>query len=69
MKRFEIDLPDNLADEIDAAVRDGWFSTPADLVRVALQDYVRTHKFELLERQQREDIAWALKQRKPRSAA
>jgi Arc/MetJ-type ribon-helix-helix transcriptional regulator len=69
MKRLEVDLPDKLAEEIDATVQEGWFSTHGELVRAALQDFVRRHRFALLERQQREDIAWAVGQRKPSKAA
>lgn len=63
MKSINIQLPDKLAQELDAVVKDGWFSSEADVVRMALVEFLSHHGRELLERFQREDIAWALKQK------
>ena len=41
----------------------GWFSNEAEVVRLAVLEFVRRHRLELLERFHREDIAWALKQK------
>lgn len=63
MKCINIELPDKLAQELDAMIQAGWFSNEAEVVRLALLEFVRRHCLELLERFQQEDIAWALKQK------
>ena len=63
MKLIQIELPDKLARELGAMVEAGWFSSEAEVVRLALLEFVRSHRIELLERFQREDIAWALRQK------
>ena len=63
MKRLEVELPDKLAGELGALVQGGWFQSEGEVVRAALIEFVRRHRLELLEKQQREDIAWALRQK------
>jgi len=63
MKSIQIELPEKLALALDAMVREGWFTNEAEAVRLALSDFVRRHRLELLERFQREDIGWAIKQK------
>jgi Arc/MetJ-type ribon-helix-helix transcriptional regulator len=62
MKSIQIELPDKLAQEVNAMVESGWFSNEAEVVRLALLEFIRRHRLELFEQFQREDIAWALKQ-------
>lgn len=59
-KSRQVDLPDKLADELKLLVEAGWFQSQEEAVRVALLEFVRRHRAELIERFQREDIAWAL---------
>ena len=63
MRSLQVELPDKLAGEVEALVRAGWFHSEDELIRLALAEFVRRHQFELLERFQREDIAWALRQK------
>lgn len=63
MKSIHIELPDKLIQELDAMVKAGWFSNESEVVRLAVLEFVRRHRLELLERFQREDIDWALKQK------
>jgi Arc/MetJ-type ribon-helix-helix transcriptional regulator len=63
MESIEVELPEKLAQELDALVQGGWFNSKAEVVRIALLEFVRRHRLELLEQFQREDIAWALKQK------
>lgn len=63
MKTLQVVLPDVLAAELEALVQKGWFRSEDELVRLALIEFVRRYRFELLERFQREDIAWALQQK------
>jgi Arc/MetJ-type ribon-helix-helix transcriptional regulator len=69
MKAITVEVPDKAAAEIDHYVRAGWFTSEAEVVRVAILDFVRRNRVELLERFMREDIAWALKQKKRKRAA
>lgn len=66
MKVLQVELPDKVAEGLHALVKGGWFRDEEEAVRAALGQFVRIHRFELLERQQREDIAWALRQKAPR---
>ncbi len=66
MKELHIALPDKVADELEAMVRAGWFQSEDEVVRLALADFVRRRRLELIEEFQREDIAWALNQGAPR---
>ncbi len=63
MKAIKVELPDKLAAEIEGYVKTGWFSSEAEVIRVALMDFVRRNRVELLERFMREDIQWAIKQK------
>jgi len=62
MKTMQVELPDQLAREVESAVQSGRFENAGDLVRVALRDFLSTRRFELLERQQLQDITWALRE-------
>lgn len=64
MKVVRLELPDKLAEELNLLVESGWFKSEEEAIRLALVEFVRRHRAELLERFQREDIAWALKQRR-----
>lgn len=64
MKELRVELPERLAREMAALVEAGWFGSEAELARVALAEFVRLHRFELQEQFQRDDIAWALQQRR-----
>jgi Arc/MetJ-type ribon-helix-helix transcriptional regulator len=69
MKAITVEVPAKAAAEIDRYVRAGWFASEAEVVRVAILDFVRRNRVELLERFMREDIAWALKQKSRKRAA
>lgn len=60
MKTLQIELPDQMAHEIDDVVEAGKFESAAEVVRAALRDFISRRRFELLEQQQLKDIAWAL---------
>lgn len=63
MKTMQVAISDQLAQEIDALVEKGWFADGSELMRMALIEFVRRHRFELMEQFQRDDIAWALAQK------
>ncbi|HSK76107.1 MAG TPA: CopG family transcriptional regulator [Thermoanaerobaculia bacterium] len=60
MKTLRLELPDQLAKEIENLVQAGWFASEAEIARLALAEFVHRHRFSLQEQQQREDIRWAL---------
>jgi len=59
MKTLEIEVPDQLARQIEELVRAGWFTDEKELARQALGDFLRHHRLELQEQHQLDDIAWA----------
>ena len=63
MKTMQVAISDQLAQEIEALVEKGWFADDSELMRLALVEFVRRHRFELMEQFQRDDIAWALTQK------
>jgi len=66
MKTLQIDLPEQLAEEVEKAVRSGWFHDSSEVVREALRAFIASRQFEILEQQQLEDVAWALREKAPR---
>ena len=64
MKTIQVELPERVTTELDALVKAGWFADEAEIIRLALLEFVQRDRFALMEQFQREDIAWALGQRK-----
>ena len=62
MKTIEVEVPERVSMELETLVKDGWFADEAEIIRVALLEFVQGNRFALMERFQREDIAWALRQ-------
>ena len=60
MKVIQVEVPDVIAEELDAAVKSGLFHSADEAVRQALAEFLRHNRLQLLERFQREDISWAL---------
>lgn len=60
MKTLKIEVPDQLAKQIEHLVETGWFVNEAEIARLALAEFVHRHRFELEEQFQLEDIRWAL---------
>lgn len=65
MKSLHVELPDQIAADIARLVREGWFHSENELVRLALIEFLRSRQTEIQERFQREDIAWAVGEAKP----
>lgn len=63
MKVVEVQLPDQVSAELEALVKRGWFTDESEIIRLALVEFLRGHRFALAEQFQREDIAWALQQK------
>ena len=63
MKTLEIEVPDALAEKLKGLVEAGWFVIEGEIGRLALAQFIDRHRFELAERYQCEDIAWALGQK------
>lgn len=63
MKTLAVELPDPLAREVENAVAAGVFENPGAVVCAALREFIGHRRFELMEQQQLQDIAWALRER------
>lgn len=66
MRSLQLALPERLMTEVDEVVHEGWFRNNNELVRAAVIEFMRRHRFALTEQFQREDIVWALKQKRAR---
>jgi Arc/MetJ-type ribon-helix-helix transcriptional regulator len=65
VKAIQVEIPDNVAAEVEAYVKAGWFGSEAELIRAAILEFVRRNRIALLERFLRDDIAWALRAHGP----
>ena len=63
MKTVQVDLPDQLARDLESVVESGRFQNAAEVVCAALREFLTSRRFELLEQQQLQDIAWALREK------
>ena len=63
MKTLQVELPDEMAREVENAVEAGTFETAAEVVRASLREFITSRRFELIEQQQLQDIAWALREK------
>lgn len=50
-----------MAREVENAVEAGTFANAAEVVRASLREFISRRRFELLEQQQLQDVAWALR--------
>jgi hypothetical protein len=57
-----IDIPDNLAEQINHYVKGEIFSSEPDVTLAAMSEFVRRNQIDLMERFVREDIEWARKE-------
>ena len=64
MKTLQIEVGDELMNQMDNVLKAGWFTGRDEVVRLALMEFLGRHRFELIEQFQREDIAWALQQKR-----
>ena len=60
MKSLQIELPDQVAAELQNLVTSGWFMNQEELIRLAIMDFLKSYKLYLTEKFQLEDIEWAL---------
>jgi Arc/MetJ-type ribon-helix-helix transcriptional regulator len=62
MKTIQVELPDQIAHEVQSAVETGKFADAADVVRAALCEFIFNRRFELMEQQPLADIRKGLDQ-------
>jgi len=55
-----VNVPQQLAKQIQVYIQAGWFSTFNELVIEALRRYLETHRIELAERFVWQDVEWGL---------
>ena len=63
MKTLHVELPDEMVREVENAVEAGTFENAAEVVRASLREFIFRRRFELLEQQQLQDVAWALREK------
>lgn len=63
MKTLQVELPDEMAREVENAVQAGAFQNAAEVVRASLREFISRRRFELMEQQQLQDVAWALREK------
>jgi Arc/MetJ-type ribon-helix-helix transcriptional regulator len=61
MKTITVSLPEKMEAEVSALVKNGWFINEQELMRTALQEFIRRNMVKLTDGFMREDIEWALK--------
>jgi Arc/MetJ-type ribon-helix-helix transcriptional regulator len=59
MRNVTIELPERVSREVEAMVKAGWFDDDEEVLRFALAQFLRRYRAELVDRFEREDIAWA----------
>ena len=52
-----------MAREVENAVETGTFENATEVVRASLREFISRRQFELMEQQQLQDIAWALREK------
>ena len=62
MKTLSVNIPDNLAAQINDYVKAGIFSSEPDVILAAMSEFVRRNRIDLMERFARQDIEWAKKE-------
>jgi len=62
MKILSINIPDNLAVQINDYVKAGFFSSEPDVVLAAMSEFLRRNRVDMMERFAHEDIEWAKKE-------
>lgn len=67
MQTLQVQLPEMVVTELSALVKSGWFNDENESIRVALLEFLQSHRFVLIEQFQREDITWALQQKRAKA--
>lgn len=49
MKTIKVSLPEKLGIEVENYVKSGWFANEAELLRTALQEFIRNNRLKLME--------------------
>jgi Arc/MetJ-type ribon-helix-helix transcriptional regulator len=60
VKTLKLEVPDQIAKQIENLVKAGWFASEEELTRLALSEFLSHHRLQLQEQFQQEDIRWAL---------
>lgn len=68
MKSLYVELPDQMEAELQNMVAAGWFASRDEVVRLAILEFLKNTKLQLMEKFQMEDIQWALDLRRKGNA-
>jgi len=61
MKTMRIRIPEKLYRQMDALVKQGWFSDQQAVVELALRKFLYSHRPEVIEQFLHEDVQWGLR--------
>jgi hypothetical protein len=57
MRKIEVALPEQIAHELDALKKTGWFRDDNEIIQLALMDFARLNRFALTQEIQPEDCS------------
>ena len=63
MKSVQVELSDKVIGELDRLGKNGCFRNEEEAIRLAVIEFLSQRRLDLMERFEREDIAWALRQK------
>lgn len=63
MKTVEARISDQLDQQIEALVEQGWFRSRDQVLQEAIRRFLESHRPDLMERFVREDVEWGLRGR------
>jgi Arc/MetJ-type ribon-helix-helix transcriptional regulator len=63
MKSVQVELSDKVIEELARLVKNGCFRSEEEAIRLAVVEFLSQRRLDLMERFEREDIAWALRQK------
>jgi Arc/MetJ-type ribon-helix-helix transcriptional regulator len=61
MKKLTLQLPDQLARQVEVLVEQGWFRAPQDVVEEAVRRFLEAHQPDVMEQFVNDDVLWGLR--------
>jgi Arc/MetJ-type ribon-helix-helix transcriptional regulator len=61
MKNVRAKISEELYRQLDTLVKEGWFPSREEVVKLALQRFLDSHRPELMEKAILEDVEWGLR--------
>jgi Arc/MetJ-type ribon-helix-helix transcriptional regulator len=61
MRTIRAEIPEEVYQQIDTLVKEGWFPSEEEIINDALRRFVYSHRPEIMEKHILEDVEWALR--------